>query len=152
MFCHHATCDWFDCWGLTTHQPLWVILCRPSEKGRRAIGDSRGDEREGQGRKENEWNWRNRRNKNIPPSTFTCCKDSRPCPTVRKYQLHDTFASPSHPTGQRVYSVFGTPVRKFMLDLSVFFVCFFVVFFNSAKVLIHQLANKMIVYGRQIIS
>ena len=32
-------------WGLTTHQPLWVILCHLPEKGR----DSRGDERERQG-------------------------------------------------------------------------------------------------------
>ena len=23
-----------DCWGLTTRQPLWVILCRLPEKGR----------------------------------------------------------------------------------------------------------------------
>ena len=37
-----------------TRQPLWVILCRLLEKGRREIGDSREDEREGQGRKENE--------------------------------------------------------------------------------------------------
>ena len=39
------------CWGLTTHQPLWVILCRLPEKRRRDRRDSRGDEREGQGRK-----------------------------------------------------------------------------------------------------
>ena len=25
------------CWGLTTHQPLWVILCHLSEKGRREM-------------------------------------------------------------------------------------------------------------------
>ena len=25
------------CWGLTTHQPLWVILCRFPEKGRKEI-------------------------------------------------------------------------------------------------------------------
>ena len=25
------------CWGLTTRQPLWVILCRLPEKGRRVI-------------------------------------------------------------------------------------------------------------------
>ena len=25
------------CWGLTTHQPLWVILCRLPEKGRKVI-------------------------------------------------------------------------------------------------------------------
>ena len=33
-----------------TRQPLWVILCRLPEKGRKEI-DSRRDEREGQGRK-----------------------------------------------------------------------------------------------------
>ena len=84
-----------------------------------------------------------------PPSTFTCCKDSRPCPTVSKYQLHagrrrkihDTFASPNHHTGQRVYSVL-----EHLSDLEVFFfVCLFFFFFfclfvflNSAKVLIQQ--------------
>ena len=26
--------DWL-CWGLTTRQPLWVILCRLLEKGRK---------------------------------------------------------------------------------------------------------------------
>ena len=25
------------CWGLTTCQPLWVILCRLKEKGRKEI-------------------------------------------------------------------------------------------------------------------
>ena len=41
------------CWGLTTRQPLRVILCRLPEKGRKEIEESRGDEREGQGRKRN---------------------------------------------------------------------------------------------------
>ena len=42
------------CWGLTTRQPLRVILCRLQEKGRKEIRrESRGDEREGQGRKRN---------------------------------------------------------------------------------------------------
>ena len=42
------------CWGLTTRQPLWVILCRLPEKGRKSDRrDSRIDEREGQGRKRN---------------------------------------------------------------------------------------------------
>ena len=40
-------CYWL-CWGLTTRQPLWVILCRPPEKGRKEIVE---DERDGQGRK-----------------------------------------------------------------------------------------------------
>ena len=68
------------------------------------------------------------------PSTFTCCKDSRPCSAISQYQLHDTFTPPPHhPTRQRVYSVFGTPIRKFMLDLEVFFFFFFNL--NSSKVL-----------------
>ena len=29
-------CDWL-CWGLTTRQPLRVILCRLPEKGRKEI-------------------------------------------------------------------------------------------------------------------
>ena len=42
------------CWGLMTRQPLWVILCRLPEKGRKSDRrDSRRDEREGQGRKRN---------------------------------------------------------------------------------------------------
>ena len=66
------------------------------------------------------------------PSTFTWCKDSRPFSAISQYQLHDTFASPHHPTPLRqcVYSVFGIPIRKFM------FFCF--VFLDSAKVLIQQ--------------
>ena len=31
-----VTNDWL-CWGLTTRQPLWVILCRLPEKGRKEI-------------------------------------------------------------------------------------------------------------------
>ena len=31
------TCDCLLCWGLTTRQPLWVILCRLPEKGRKEI-------------------------------------------------------------------------------------------------------------------
>ena len=30
------SCFWL-CWGLTTRQPLWVILCRLPEKGRKVI-------------------------------------------------------------------------------------------------------------------
>ena len=28
----------FVCWGLTIAQPLWVILCRLPEKGRKELG------------------------------------------------------------------------------------------------------------------
>ena len=40
-------------WGLTTRQPLWVILCHLPQKGRIDRRDSRRDEREGQGRNRN---------------------------------------------------------------------------------------------------
>ena len=38
-------------WSLMTRQPLWVILCRLPEKGKKERRYSRGDEREGQGRR-----------------------------------------------------------------------------------------------------
>ena len=60
--------------------------CLP-EKGRREIKCRRDSRGKRQGRKENEWKRRNRINKHSP-STFTCCKDSRPCPTVSQYQLN----------------------------------------------------------------
>ena len=58
--------DWL-CWGLTTRQPLWVILCRLPEKGRKEIEEIVEEMKEtireeiGTGMKV-----RNRRNKNIP--------------------------------------------------------------------------------------
>ena len=58
--------DWL-CWGLTTRQPLWVILCRLPEKGRKEIEEIVDEMKERTGKKEEqEWEWRNRRNKNIP--------------------------------------------------------------------------------------
>ena len=42
------------CWGLTTCQPLWVILCRLPEKGRKEIVEEikeRGREERGTGMK-----------------------------------------------------------------------------------------------------
>ena len=46
------------------------FVSSPREREKRDRTDSKGDRREGQGRKENEWKWRNRRNKNIPPLPF----------------------------------------------------------------------------------
>ena len=40
--------------GFNNTSTLVGLLCRLPEKGRREIGDSRGDKREGQWRKENE--------------------------------------------------------------------------------------------------
>ena len=41
------------CWGLTTRQPLRVILCRLPEKGRKEIEERVEEMKEGQGRKRN---------------------------------------------------------------------------------------------------
>ena len=39
--------------GLTTHQPLWIILCCLLEKGRKEIKEIAEEMKEGQGRKRN---------------------------------------------------------------------------------------------------
>ena len=36
-FCFFFVVFFLLCWGLTTHQPLWVISCRLPEKGRKEI-------------------------------------------------------------------------------------------------------------------
>ena len=74
---------WILCWGLTTRQPSWVILCCLPEKERKEIVEEmkeRDREERGTGMKVK------KQNKNTP-STLTCYKDSRPCPTVSQYQL-----------------------------------------------------------------
>ena len=49
--------DWL-CWGLTTRQPSWVILCRLPEKGRKVIEEIveeiKERDREERNRNENE--------------------------------------------------------------------------------------------------
>ena len=82
--------DLIDCVGvgLKTHQPLWVILCHLPEKGRKEIEEiveeirERGREERGIGIKE-----KKQKKSEHSPSTLTCYKDSRPCPTVNQYQL-----------------------------------------------------------------
>ena len=73
--------------GLATAQRFWVILCRIPEKGRREIEevfeemkDRIRGERKMNGSEETE------EIKTFPLS-LTCCKNSRPCPTVSQYQL-----------------------------------------------------------------
>ena len=56
------------------------------EKEKRDRRDSRGDERGRQGRKR-EMKESEGTEELTTPSTLTCCKDSRPCPTVSQYQL-----------------------------------------------------------------
>ena len=50
------------------------FVSSPKDREKRDRRDSREDEREGQGRKENEWKWRNRINKNIPPLPFPAAR------------------------------------------------------------------------------
>ena len=63
------------------------FVSSPRERETRDRRDSRGDERERQGRKRD----RNEREETEEiktfPSTLTCYKDSKPCPTVSQYQL-----------------------------------------------------------------
>ena len=97
----------FLCWGLTTCQPLWVILCHLLEKEERDRRDSRGDEREGQGVKRNR-NENEETEENHSLSTLTCYKNSRPCPianislTPQWPKIHNTFATPDHPHQDQV--------------------------------------------------
>ena len=71
------------------------FVSSPREGEKRDRRFNRRDEREEQGRKRN----RNEREETEEiktfPIYFTCYKDSRPCPTVRQYQL-DYFWSTSH--------------------------------------------------------
>ena len=60
---------------------------RERERERRDRGDNGGNEREGQGRKRNRNESEETEEIKTFPNTLTCCKDSRPCPTVSQYQL-----------------------------------------------------------------
>ena len=105
--------DWL-CWGLTTRQPLWFILCHLPEKGRNEIVEEmKGRDRE---EREQEWNWRNRRNKKKPPppplplpakglQALPNCKPvsvGRPSDWLK---IHHTFATPDHHLVCWVYSL-----------------------------------------------
>ena len=73
--------------GLMTCQPLWVILCRLPEKGRKEIVEEmkeRGREARGTGMKVKKLKQ--------SPSTLTCYKGSRPCPTVSQSLLDTPVA------------------------------------------------------------
>ena len=75
-------------WGLTARQALWVILFCLPEKGRREIEEIVEEMKEGN-RDERGTGMKVKKQKKqlYSLSTFTCCKDGRPCPTVSQYQL-----------------------------------------------------------------
>ena len=63
------------------------FVSSPRETEKRDRRDRRLDEREGQGRKRKMNESEEAEEIKTSPSTLTCCKDSRPCPTVSQYQL-----------------------------------------------------------------
>ena len=71
-------------WGLTTHQLFWVISCRLPEKGRKEIEEMKERDREERG---TGIKVKKQKKEKHSPSTLTCYKDSRPCPTVSQYKL-----------------------------------------------------------------
>ena len=63
------------------------LLSSPREKEKRDSRDTRGYVREGQWRKRKMNESEETEEIKTSPSTLTCYKDSRPCPTVCQYQL-----------------------------------------------------------------
>ena len=51
LYAGKQTIDWL-CWGLTTRQPLWVILCRLPETGRKETEEIVEEMKERTGKKE----------------------------------------------------------------------------------------------------
>ena len=63
------------------------FVSSPREGEKRDRRDSRGDKKEGQGRKRNRNESKETEEIKTSPSTLNSYKDSRPCPTVSQYQL-----------------------------------------------------------------
>ena len=122
-----------------TRQPLWVILCHLPEKGRREIEEMKKRDRGERGK----W-MKDTEEIKRSPSTHTCCKDSRPCPTVSQYQLdtlmtQDTWhlCHPDHPRTREQYRLNNMHIcagRTMMImtvwGLHLFFFFFFFFFFD----------------------
>ena len=70
-------------------------MSSPREREKR---DSRGDEREGLGRKRNRSEIEETEEIKRFPSILNCYKESRPCPTISQYQLDAPGTHSPHPT------------------------------------------------------
>ena len=66
------------------------FVSSPREREKRERRDSRRDEREEQGRKRNRNESEETEEIITSPSTLSCYKDSRSCPTISQYQLDAT--------------------------------------------------------------
>ena len=89
-----AVNDNWLCWGVMTHQPLWVILCRLPEKGRKEIEEivEEMNEKEKRKRNRNKSGETEEKVKTFPLYPYLL-QDSRPCPTVSQYQLDASVTS-----------------------------------------------------------
>ena len=67
---------------------MWVILCRLPAKGKKnteeVVKEMKERDREERGTGMKVWNQKKMK---TFPSSLTCYKDSRPCPTDSQYQL-----------------------------------------------------------------
>ena len=63
------------------------FVLSPREREKRDRRDSRGVERQGQGRKRKKNESKETEEIKHSPSTLTCYKESKPCPAVSQYQL-----------------------------------------------------------------
>ena len=68
----------------------WLIVGHFVSSWRKDIEEILGDEKDGQGRKGNRNESEKTEEIKHSPSTLTCYKDSRPCPTLSQYQLDAT--------------------------------------------------------------
>ena len=114
------------CCGLTTCQPLWVILCRLPEKGRKEIEEIVDRYRKGRKRNRNE----REETEGIKafPFTHTCYdKDSKPSPTLSQYQLD----APVSITKTYLYNF--DPLKPHFYIVKLGFTGVYIIFVNSAK-------------------
>ena len=97
------------------------FVSSPREREKRDRRDSRGDERQGQGRKRNR---SEREEIKTFPSTLTCYKNSKPCPAVHQYRLgapvtRYTTPSPHLTTQLRYYETMSHVKRTCVFEANV---------------------------------
>ena len=111
--------------GFMTHQPLWVILCRLPEKGRKQIEEIVEEIKWGTGKKEEqEIKWRTRTNKSTPLYPYLLqgqqalpnCKSisvGRPGLTISKYKTCHAIYGVEH----QMVCIMQTTYRVLLIGL-----------------------------------
>ena len=85
-------------WFNGTSALVVCFVSSPREREKRYRRDTRGDEREGQGRKRKMNESEETKEVKTLPFYPTCCKGSRPCPTVSQYQFYAPATQNTTPT------------------------------------------------------